>query len=88
LVLPAYIKSAEALTIHYRLFQNSHCLNLDAPDQTTAMVHKTLEFEKLVQEKMEEWKVPGLSIAIVQGDEIFTKVIGICLSKMTRNSFS
>jgi CubicO group peptidase (beta-lactamase class C family) len=38
------------------------------------MAHKTYEFEKLVQEMMKEWNVPGLSIAIVQGDEIYAKV--------------
>jgi hypothetical protein len=39
------------------------------------MAHKTPEFERLVQERMKEWNVPGLSIAIVQGDEIYTKVL-------------
>lgn len=78
----------EALTTHCRLIQKSHCFNLDVPNQTTAMAHKTPEFEKLVQQKMEEWKVPGLSIAVVQGDEIYNKVIGFRLSKMTRNPFS
>jgi CubicO group peptidase (beta-lactamase class C family) len=39
------------------------------------MAHKTHEFEKLVHKYMEEWKVPGLSIAVVQGDEVYSKVI-------------
>jgi hypothetical protein len=39
------------------------------------MAHKTPEFEQLVRKYMKEWKVPGLSIAVVQGDDIHTKVI-------------
>jgi hypothetical protein len=33
------------------------------------------QYEKLVKEQAEEWKVPGLTIAVIQGDEIHTKVI-------------
>ncbi|KAJ4373266.1 hypothetical protein N0V83_003560 [Neocucurbitaria cava] len=40
------------------------------------MAHKTIEFEQLVARLMEEWKVPGLSIAVVQGDEMFAKSFG------------
>jgi CubicO group peptidase (beta-lactamase class C family) len=39
------------------------------------MAHKAPEFEKLIQERMKEWNVPGLSLALVQGDEIYTKVL-------------
>jgi hypothetical protein len=38
------------------------------------MAHKTFEFEELVQKCMEEWRVPGLSIGVVQGDAIYAKV--------------
>jgi len=38
------------------------------------MAHKTAQFEKLVQRLMDEYNVPGLSIAIIQGEEISTKV--------------
>jgi hypothetical protein len=44
------------------------------------MAHRTLEFEKLVHKCMEEWKVPGLSIAVVQGDEVYSKVTLNCAS--------
>jgi hypothetical protein len=33
------------------------------------------QYEKLVKEQAEEWKVPGLTIAVIQGDEIHTKVV-------------
>jgi hypothetical protein len=36
--------------------------------------YKTPEFEKLVQEKIKYYNVPGLSFAVVQGDEIYSKV--------------
>lgn len=38
------------------------------------MAHKTAEFDQLVERLMEEWHVPGLSIAVVQGDQIDAKV--------------
>jgi CubicO group peptidase (beta-lactamase class C family) len=47
----------------------------DSGPSVTVMAHKTHEFEKLVHKYMEEWKVPGLSIAVVQGDEVYSKVI-------------
>lgn len=34
----------------------------------------TDEFDELVQEIMEEWKIPGLSIAVVDGNETYAKV--------------
>lgn len=36
--------------------------------------HTTAEFDQLVQKTIEDWKVPGVSIAIVHKDEIFVKV--------------
>jgi CubicO group peptidase (beta-lactamase class C family) len=41
------------------------------------MAHKTPEFEQLVQKTIEEWKVPGLSIAVIRGDEIYSKVVAL-----------
>jgi len=38
------------------------------------MAYKTAEFEKLVLEKINEFHVPGLSLAVVQGDDIHSKV--------------
>jgi hypothetical protein len=38
------------------------------------MAYKTPEFEKLVLEKVKEFNVPGLSLAVVQGDEIYSRV--------------
>ena len=38
------------------------------------MAHKTAEFDSLVEETMKEWHVPGLAIAVIQGEEIYTKV--------------
>jgi hypothetical protein len=32
------------------------------------------DFEKLVLDTMDEWKIPGLSIATVHGDKIDTNV--------------
>lgn len=46
------------------------------------MAHKTAEFDQMVERLMEEWHVPGLSIAVVQGDHIDEKVnaiLYICL---------
>lgn len=36
--------------------------------------HTTAEFDQLVQKTIEDWKVPGVAIAIVHKDEIFVKV--------------
>lgn len=33
------------------------------------------EFDALVKEQLERWKVPGLSIAIIHGPNTYTKVI-------------
>lgn len=38
------------------------------------MAHRTKKFEELVLRLIDEWHVPGLSIAVVQGDEIDAKV--------------
>jgi hypothetical protein len=38
------------------------------------MAHETPAFEQLVLEKIKEFNVPGLSLAVVQGDEIYSKV--------------
>jgi CubicO group peptidase (beta-lactamase class C family) len=34
----------------------------------------TLEFDALVQQQMDKWKVPGLSIAVVHGSSTWSKV--------------
>jgi|TARA_R110002003_G_scaffold107_10_gene9041 hypothetical protein len=39
------------------------------------MVDKVLDFEQVVLQAMKEWKVPGLSIAVVNGEEIEPKVV-------------
>jgi hexokinase len=38
------------------------------------MYHDSAEFGRLVQEEIEKWKVTGLSVAVIQGDKIHTKV--------------
>jgi hypothetical protein len=38
------------------------------------MAYKTTEFDDFVLEKIQEFNVPGLSVAIVKGDEIYSKV--------------
>ena len=38
------------------------------------MAYMSPESEKSVLEKIKEFHVPGLSLAIVQGDEIYSKV--------------
>ncbi|KAH3916558.1 hypothetical protein HBI56_047350 [Parastagonospora nodorum] len=40
------------------------------------MAYKTPEFEKFVLEKIKEFNTPGLSLAVVQGDEIWSKAFG------------
>lgn len=40
------------------------------------MAFKTAEFDQLVEILMREWHVPGLSIAVIQGDQIDAKVNG------------
>jgi hypothetical protein len=32
------------------------------------------DFDVLVKEELEKWKVPGLSIAIIQNSEVYSKV--------------
>jgi CubicO group peptidase (beta-lactamase class C family) len=50
---------------------------LETQFSTTTMAHKTPEFEQLVQKIIEDWKVPGLSIAVIRGDEIYSKVVAL-----------
>lgn len=38
------------------------------------MAHKTAAFDENIRQLIKEWKVPGLAIAIVSGDEINAKV--------------
>ena len=38
------------------------------------MAHNTAEFDQLVLEKIKEFNVLGLSLAVVQGDDIYSKV--------------
>jgi CubicO group peptidase (beta-lactamase class C family) len=33
------------------------------------------EFDQFVEKVIEEWKVPGLSIAVVRGDDVWSKVL-------------
>ncbi|CAN9162677.1 unnamed protein product [Alternaria alternata] len=40
------------------------------------MAHNTAEFDQLVLEKIKEFNVPGLSLAVVQGDDIYSKAYG------------
>jgi hypothetical protein len=35
----------------------------------------TPEFDELVKEKFERWHVPGMSIAVIQDDEVCAKVL-------------
>lgn len=37
-------------------------------------------FEELVSKKLEEWHVPGMSIAVVQDDKVYAKVDDLHLS--------
>jgi len=38
------------------------------------MAHASAKFDKLVRDLMKEWNVPGLAIAIIQGDNIYKRV--------------
>lgn len=38
------------------------------------MAHVTAAFDDNVQKLIDEWKVPGLGVAVVQGDQIHAKV--------------
>jgi hypothetical protein len=44
------------------------------------MAHATAAFDKNVEKIIEEWKVPGLGVAIVQGEQIHAKV---CLANIS-----
>jgi hypothetical protein len=33
-----------------------------------------IEFDNFVTEILDNWKVPGLSIAVIDGNEVFTEV--------------
>jgi len=39
------------------------------------MAHITAEFDQLIEEMMNEWHVPGLAVAVINGDEIHSKVV-------------
>lgn len=51
------------------------------------MAHQTPEFKQLVREKINEWKIPGLSLAVIQGEEIHTQVLEIFAYAMKFHSF-
>jgi hypothetical protein len=38
------------------------------------MAHRSLKFEGLIQKAIEEKKVPGLAIAVIEGEQISAKV--------------
>jgi hypothetical protein len=38
------------------------------------MAHETAEFERLILDMLKEYNTPGLSIAIIRGDDIYAKV--------------
>lgn len=38
------------------------------------MAHFSAEFDQLVRDLTVEWNVPGLAIAVIQGDEIYKRV--------------
>jgi hypothetical protein len=42
------------------------------------MMDKILDFDQVVLQAMKEWKVPGLSIAVVNGEEVGSRVVS-CL---------
>lgn len=46
----------------------------------STMAHATAAFDKNVEKIIEEWKVPGLGVAIVQGEQIHAKV---CLANIS-----
>lgn len=41
----------------------------------------TEEFARFAKETLKEWKVPGVSIAVIDGEDVFTQV---CLSLTTQ----
>lgn len=42
-------------------------------------------FEKLVSKTLESWKVPGLAIAVVDGDDTWAQVCFSCLRLLLRS---
>ncbi|KAK7426709.1 hypothetical protein QQZ08_006745 [Neonectria magnoliae] len=44
----------------------------------------TEEFGKFAKETLEDWKVPGVSIAVIDGEDVFTKSYGIATFPDTR----
>ena len=45
--------------------------------------HRTAEFDQLAQRTMNDWKVPGLAIAVVQAGEVYTKVNRLIITAIT-----
>ncbi|KAF2269796.1 beta-lactamase/transpeptidase-like protein [Lojkania enalia] len=41
------------------------------------MAHTSPEFETMVRDALEEWKVPGLSISVISGEDIWAKAYGL-----------
>lgn len=41
----------------------------------------TAEFGRYVTDLMDEWKVPGLSVAVIDGDEVYSQVSLKCRSQ-------
>ena len=39
------------------------------------MAHITAEFDQIVEEMMNEWHVPGLAVAAINGDSIHSRVV-------------
>lgn len=59
---------------------NHYCLIISTGRGSETMAYATAVFDEEVQKIIEEWKVPGLAIAVIQGDEIHAKVLSIlCL---------
>lgn len=47
------------------------------------MAHKTAAFDENVRQLIDKWRVPGLAIAVVTGEEIHAKVP--CKSVLVHN---
>jgi CubicO group peptidase (beta-lactamase class C family) len=43
-------------------------------EHTTGGNPLTSEFAKLVLEGLDEWKVPGVAVAVIDGDEVYAEV--------------
>jgi CubicO group peptidase (beta-lactamase class C family) len=39
------------------------------------MAHNSPEFEKIILDGLLKWKVPGIAVAVIEGDEIKSKVV-------------